>query len=144
MKTLTNISLVLFALTASAQNDFSKYKWRNRIVVFSTTSLETESFVTHWQYMKNSTKKIEDRNIQLFVLAKGRLYDKDLKVVSGFQVGPLRQKYQIPNTYEGITLIGKDGGVKFQKTFPLDVKIIFETIDQMPMRKSEMRENIDD
>ena len=39
MKTLTNLALFLFAIASTAQEDFSKYKWRNRILVLSTTSL---------------------------------------------------------------------------------------------------------
>ena len=144
MKTLTNLALFLFAIASTAQEDFSKYKWRNRILVFSTTSLESELFTAQWEKFKSSQKKLEDRNIVLFVLAKGRIYDKELKPVSHYHIAPLRKKYQIPQTFSGITLIGKDGFVKLQKPLPTEPQVIFETIDQMPMRQREMRENLDD
>lgn len=140
----TNFALFLFALSASAQEDFSKYKSRNRILVFSTTSLQNESFKEQWDLFKASSKKLDDRNIILFVVSKGRIYDKDLKVVPSYHIAPLRKKYQIALGYEGITLIGKDGGVKFQKQYAIEPRLIFEVIDQMPMRQREMRENIDD
>ena len=44
----TVLPLFLFALTASAQEDFSKFKSRNRILVFSTTSLQNENFTAQW------------------------------------------------------------------------------------------------
>ena len=144
MKKMTNLAIFLFALASSAQEDLSKFKWRNRILVFSTQNLKDEAFVTQWESFKGSTKKIDDRNILLFVLSKGRLLDKELKVVPNYHIAPLRKKYNIPQSYEGITLIGKDGGVKLQKSFKTEPRLIFEAIDQMPMRQQEMRQNIDD
>ncbi|MFD2828718.1 DUF4174 domain-containing protein [Leeuwenhoekiella polynyae] len=144
MRTITNLALFLFALSSNAQEDFLKYKWRNRILVFSTASLDNETFTAQWEKFKSSQKKLEDRNMLLFVLAKGRIYDKELKVMHHYHIAPLRKKYQIPQTFNGITLIGKDGLVKLQKQFVIEPQLIFETIDQMPMRQREMRENLDD
>ncbi|RXG12378.1 putative protein DUF4174 [Leeuwenhoekiella aestuarii] len=144
MRTITNLALFLFALSSNAQEDFLKYKWRNRILVFSTASLDNETFIAQWEKFKSSQKKLEDRNMLLFVLAKGRIYDKELKVIHHYHIAPLRKKYQIPQTFNGITLIGKDGLVKLQKQFAIEPQLIFETIDQMPMRQREMRENLDD
>lgn len=144
MKTISNLALVMFSMTAGAQEDFSKLKWRNRVIVFSTQNLKDEAFVTQWTNFKNSTKKLEDRNILLFALSKGRVLDKELKVIPSYLIAPLRKKYNIPQTYEGITLIGKDGGVKLQKPMHTEPKVFFEAIDQMPTRQQEMRSNIDD
>ena len=144
MRTITNLALFLFALSSNAQEDFLKYKWRNRILVFSTASLDNETFIAQWEKFKSSQKKLEDRNILLFVLAKGRIYDKELKVIHHYHIAPLRKKYQMPQTFNGLTLIGKDGLVKLQKQFAVEPQVIFETIDQMPMRQREMRENLED
>ena len=144
MRTITNLALFLFALSSNAQEDFLKYKWRNRILVFSTASLDNETFIAQWEKFKSSQKKLEDRNMLLFVLAKGRIYDKELKVIHHYHIAPLRKKYQMPQTFNGLTLIGKDGLVKLQKQFAVEPQVIFETIDQMPMRQREMRENLED
>jgi len=144
MKRIANLALILFSISASAQEDFAKYKWRNRIVVLSTQDLTSEKFISQWERVKSSPKKLDDRYILLFALAKGHIYDKELKALSGFHVSPLRKRYDIPTRFEGFTLIGKDGGVKMQKNTPFDVAVIFETIDNMPMRQREMRENLDD
>jgi hypothetical protein len=37
-------------------------------------------------------------------------------------------------------LVGKDGGVKRTSYEPLDTDDLFDQIDQMPMRRREMRE----
>lgn len=144
MKPSTNLALTLFSMSAGAQEDFSKLKWRNRVIIFSTQSLKDELFVSQWNSFKSSSKKLDDRNILLFALSKGRVLDKELKVIPSYLIAPLRKKYNIPQTYEGITLIGKDGGVKLQKPLNTEARIFFEAIDQMPTRQQEMRPNIDD
>jgi hypothetical protein len=40
-------------------------------------------------------------------------------------------------------LVGKDGGNKLRKPFPWDVREISRSIDKMPMRQREIRENKD-
>ena len=39
-----------------------------------------------------------------------------------------------------LVIIGKDGGVKLRKPFPWDVREITHSIDKMPLRKQELRD----
>tara|TARA_R110002020_G_scaffold293535_5_gene509108 strand:+ start:28642 stop:29076 length:435 start_codon:yes stop_codon:yes gene_type:complete len=144
MSKIPQIAIILFALTTQAQQDFSKYKWRNRILLFTTTSLDNEDFKKQWESFLDKPKKLEDRNLLLFVLCKGRIYDHELKPVSHFDVAALRKLYGLPANHEEVVLIGKDGGSKFKKSYVFDSALVFENIDKMPMRQREMRENIDD
>jgi len=144
MKMISSLALFLFAMHAAAQQDFSKFKWRNRILLFSAESLSDENFTAQFKSFMDSQKKLEDRNLILFTLIKGRIYDKDLKPVSHYDTAALRKKYDIGGSFSGLVLIGKDGASKLKKNFPVEPRTIFETIDQMPMRQKEMRENIDD
>jgi len=41
--------------------------------------------------------------------------------------------------FQGIILIGKDGGVKLRKTYIVEANEVFDLIDLMPMRRSEMK-----
>lgn len=136
--------LILFSLAVNAQQDFSRLKWKNRILIFSTPALDSPKFREQWNAFQGSPKKIEDRNIKLFVLVKGRILDQDLKAVPQMDVSALRKKYGLPAGTEGFVLIGKDGGVKERKNFVTDPKVIFSSIDNMPMRQQEMKENLED
>ncbi len=131
-------------MTIQAQQDFSKYKWRNRILVFSSPSLSNEVFKDQLDSFLSTPKKLDDRNLLIFILVKGRIYDHNLNSVSHFDVSAVRKKLNMPVSYEGLILIGKDGASKLKKEYPVDPKQIYEAIDQMPMRQKEMRENIDD
>ena len=131
-------------MTIQAQQDFSKYKWRNRILVFSAPSLSNETFKEQLESFLSTPKKLDDRNLLIFVLIKGRIYDHNLNTVPHFDVNAVRKKLNMPVAYEGLVLIGKDGVSKLKKEYPVNPKNIYDAIDQMPMRQKEMRENIDD
>ena len=51
----------------------------------------------------------------------------------------LRRRYHVTASQFRVLLIGKDGGVKLDRTEPVDTVELFATIDAMPMRKDEMR-----
>jgi hypothetical protein len=53
----------------------------------------------------------------------------------------VRQTLGITPGSFAVVLIGKDGGVKRKDSKPIDPKVLFETIDTMPMRRQEMRTN---
>lgn len=136
------IITLLISMNTAAQQDFSKLKWKNRIIVFNTPTLSNEDFRAQWDAFQEFPKKISDRNIILFVLCKGKIYDADLRAIQKMEVAEIRKKYQITASYPGFLLIGKDGGVKSRKEYFSDPKDVFLNIDQMPMRQQEMKQNI--
>lgn len=144
MKALSQLALILFAMNLQAQHDFSKLKWRNRIILLSATSLSAENYKAQISALMDNPKKLDDRNLLIFTLIKAKIYDRDGKVVMNYDVAELRKKYDLNISYEGLVLIGKDGTSKLKKTFPVDPALIFATIDKMPMRRTEMRENLED
>ncbi|ROO27467.1 DUF4174 domain-containing protein [Salinisphaera orenii] len=56
----------------------------------------------------------------------------------------IRERQPLLDLHEAMgfeaVLIGKDGSVKARQSESLDVSALFERIDQMPMRRNEMRE----
>jgi hypothetical protein len=41
--------------------------------------------------------------------------------------------------FQGVVLIGKDGGVKFKERFMVAPATIFDIVDSMPMRQAEIK-----
>ncbi|MEL6305474.1 MAG: DUF4174 domain-containing protein, partial [Bacteroidota bacterium] len=76
----------------------------------------------HEAFMKNP-EALTERDLILFEVKA------NAKTLSKFSIKP---------DFEGVLLIGKDGGLKFQAPFPVDPKTIFDRIDSMPMRRAEM------
>jgi len=80
-------------------------------------------------------EEIRDRDLVILCYDGNSLLNRDLKPTT----------YKITNKidldFQGVILIGKDGGIKLKRPFLVKPKIIFETIDSMPMRKEEMRKS---
>jgi len=147
MKVLANqllLSLLLIYLSAcnhsSAQSSkesirtIDAFEWENRIILIhaQTACIEAES------NLRKATNEIDERHVLWFVFCdseiktnfSGRLSD----AFSNQTLGTFFSK-----TANTVILIGKDGGVKYRaKT--LDLLEIYQRIDSMPMRQSEMRE----
>ncbi len=57
------------------------------------------------------------------------------------QAAALRRHYRVPTDAFAVVLVGKDGTIKLQDDHPVPVSSLFELIDQMPMRRREMRDS---
>ena len=82
--------------------------------------------------------EIQDRDIYWFVFIEKNIetnYKSEIK--DNFLRETLKTYFS--NTETNVVLIGKDGGIK-KKLKHLDLQVIFDLIDRMPMRKMEMRE----
>ncbi|MCE2611452.1 DUF4174 domain-containing protein [Flavobacteriaceae bacterium D16] len=78
-------------------------------------------------------EEIRERDLILLCYDGKSLLDQNLKPTSFILTDNIDEDFQ------GVLLIGKDGGIKLKKSFLVNPKTIFETIDRMPMRKAEIR-----
>ncbi|WP_297706704.1 DUF4174 domain-containing protein [uncultured Eudoraea sp.] len=116
----------------SAQ-ELTEFRWKNRVLLIIDTNnnlpvrdLQVNKFVSR-------NDEMEERDLVLFVCTEKEVLDNNgLKT----NINPDKISY---GEFQGVILIGKDGGVKLKKKFILEPKEIFDLIDQMPMRRSEMK-----
>ena len=87
------------------------YQWTNRIVVIDVPSPQDPAYQRQAAWLDAATSGLKER---------------DLVVVT--QPAPAFR----------IRLIGKDGGVKMDRSSPVDTMTLFSLIDAMPMRQAEM------
>lgn len=84
---------------------------------------------------------------EIFNQGTDGMKDRDLKievVVPGQKNFSLFKKYKTEEQQFTFILLGKDGGEKLRSTKPVSLQKLFSTIDAMPMRQSEMREQKND
>jgi len=116
-------------------------RWKYRVIlIFAREPNLTNAL----QNLDDFKAEIEERDIAWFVLG-----DKTLRTnYDGKLDDQLREalmdSYFTPAPVEtGVRLIGKDGTVKLRSS-DLDLEATFGLIDQMPMRRAEMRSGGDD
>lgn len=112
--------IFLVTLQLKAQN-LEEYQWRNRLLILFGDS-STEAFL---------------RQKQLLTKEKASLEERAILILEGNR--QLQEQLQLNAAFEGIILIGKDGGIKLKKPFTVQPEAIFSLIDGMPMRKAEIR-----
>ena len=103
-------------------------KWEKRVVLIFASDGFDENLIAQQEILKNDKEGYAERDL---VVLTYLLADKDGQA--------LRQKYNIQKNQFTFLLIGKDGGQKLIKNEVVKSKDLFDLIDSMPMRQSEMR-----
>ena len=106
--------------------DLSEFRWKKRPVLVFADSADDPAFIEQMELLGQRPEELRTRDVVV-------LTDTDPEARS-----PMRLKMR-PRGFM-LTLVGKDGGVKLRKPFPWDVREITRSIDKMPMRQREIRE----
>lgn len=106
--------------------DLSEFRWKKRPVLVFADSADDPAYIEQMELLRENPEELRERDVIV-------LTDTDPDARS-----PMRLKMR-PRGFM-LTLVGKDGGVKLRKPFPWDVREITRSIDKMPMRQREIRE----
>jgi hypothetical protein len=125
------------SVAQSARESLGKHRWKDRILLH--WSFPEERFLEKQQKEAAKFREgIGERDLVLYYLSeKSGLGPKGSLSVDF--AGRLRMAYRLPEKSAGWLLIGKDGTEKARGSGLPDWPAIFERIDQMPMRRREMR-----
>lgn len=116
--------------------DLDDLRWKYRVILISAHEPYTSNALAN---LNELAAEIEERDIAWFVLG-----DNELRTnYKGKLIDMLREqivdRYFTPVPIEtAVLLIGKDGALKYRSS-DLDIEATFGLIDQMPMRREEMR-----
>lgn len=132
MRLFTLFLFIFMALpNASNSQGLADYKWENRIILL--IDAEGESFKEQLTVLKKHKAALEERDIIVLRYSDNKVLD-----INGAKSTINPESIPAKN-FTGLLLLGKDGGVKLKKKFVVQPDEIFDLIDGMPMRKSEMR-----
>lgn len=121
---LTSISVLAF----TQSNDLKDHKWKNRVVLlFAPSKLDAE-LIAQQDIIENSKLEFLERDLIVRSHILGDNNGQDL-----------RRKFKVQEDKFTFILIGKDGGEKLTKNEVVHSKDLFDLIDSMPMRQSEMK-----
>ncbi len=105
--------------------DLNEFIWKKRPIVVFADSPNDPLFEEQMELLLARPDALRDRDVVI-------LTDTDPSARSD-----LRMKLR-PRGFM-LVLIGKDGGIKLRKPFPWDVREISRSIDKMPIRQREIR-----
>ena len=139
MKTSCLHLFTVFTLCFSAQSiaqELKDYKWKNRLVLVIVNNTNNTTYTQQLEVLKNDNQGLNERRLKLFkVLPNKYQLDEELWVEGSL----IFDKYNANKDPFRIILIGLDGGIKLSQSTVISKKDLFDLIDSMPMRSSELR-----
>lgn len=137
----TNMVILLFLLMVmgpnftQAQNPPS-YKWKNRLLLILVNDLTEVVYIKQVSELNAHIKGLDERKLVVYQIQPNR-YTVGLTEHKWQQSKRLYKQYKKTKAPFEIILLGLDGGKKLHRTNFLSTQELFNTIDAMPMRKSE-------
>ena len=130
------IAFTLCFLTQSMAQKLKDYKWKNRLVLVIGNNTNNTTFTRQLEVLENDNQGLNERRLKLFkVLPNKYQLDEELWVEGSL----VFDKYNANKDPFRIILIGLDGGIKLSQSTVISKKDLFDLIDSMPMRSSELR-----
>ena len=127
------ILLIFLAESKLFGQSLADYQWKNRLVFIVNPDGNDPLAHPQVESFRKFNNDITDREILVLVLYQDMVID-----LNGEK--QLIDAAEVPyNNFQGVILIGKDGGVKLREEFFIEPSVIFTLIDSMPMRRAEMR-----
>lgn len=130
-------------ITPSNAQNLSSHQWKDRVLVIYSTDSSNTTFLNQIKELKKEEKGLHDRKIVIYQSINGKVKRglEENETLEVLEFGGLKRR-KTSSEFE-IQLIGLDGGIKLTKTELLTNQDLFGTIDQMPMRISEMNRRKD-
>lgn len=116
--------LLLFFSSASLAQHVKEYRRKNRLIVLVTVEENNPKNNQQLKVLQENKLQLQERDI---VILQRKPNSKDLT------------DFSLEKDFEGVLLIGKDGGIKLREPFLVSPQTIFDLVDAMPMRRAEMR-----
>ena len=129
------LSLIVLgiAMNGIQAQSLSSLKWQKRIIVLMDATGDTKLRNAQLEVFKAVESELQERDLLIFCYDGKQLLNQDLKP-SPFKLSGVKDL-----SYQGLILIGKDGGIKLKAAYPVSPQRIFPLIDSMPMRRAEMK-----
>lgn len=138
---ITILTLFIFKTCSLKAQNLTSHKWENRILILLTDNTNTIIYKNQISDLERCTKGLEERKLIIYQVKKDSykigLQNTDNWIKSDI----LFKNYKKTDAPFEIILIGLDGGIKLKQNTTLTCKRVFDTIDIMPMRRSEINNN---
>ena len=130
--------MIVVHLANGQSNMLEEYRWDNRLILLFGQASDTivEKQITE---LKKDSAGITERDLLIFHIDRNDVQFLRKPSNPDLSAKQLRSRYDVKRDEFRYILIGKDGGVKYNKKDFVANEALFSIIDAMPMRKREMR-----
>ncbi|MCP4884145.1 MAG: DUF4174 domain-containing protein [Flavobacteriales bacterium] len=141
IRLLFSVIAYLFLINLNGQN-LEQHEWNDRILIVKAESEASKTYQNQIEELRNSSSALKERKLMIYQVIgnKYELVDYDNPEIIGSGEVSNQMNVNILNKkipFE-IILIGLDGGIKLKKSDIIRKEELFNLIDSMPMRSSEL------
>jgi len=121
-----------------AQN-LEKHLWNDRVLLIITPSLENGNSKKQLAELNDNVKALKERKLVVYQITP-KAYRTILPKSSGWMENKeFAKRFFVVKNPLKVILIGLDGGIKLEQNTFLSNNKLFNTIDAMPIRRSELK-----
>ena len=145
MMALAVATLAVTALTVPSTSEagMQRFQWQNRPLLVFAPGAEDPALQRQLAIARDHAAGWRARDMVTIVVAGDRPVTVDGTRAKNLANPTLRQRYRVTGDSFAAILVGKDGTEKLRHDAPISADKLFRTIDAMPMRRREMREQDD-
>jgi len=118
-----------------------EHRWTHRLLFVFASSRQDSQFQQQMTRLSHAQEGLRDRDLLLISLVEGGPSHVEGQPLTVAAEQRLRDRFDVSSSAFRVVLVGKDGTEKRRDEAPVTAQSIFETIDAMPMRLREMRED---
>ena len=135
MKTL--VFLCILIPIVSFSQDFNKHLWKDRLILILADSYQHPKLVKQRKELINKQQDLKERKLLIYQITPTS-YQKGTKNNSITKNTTFYKKYNPSNENFKIILVGLDGSIKLVSNNVEVSSRVFDTVDQMPIRRQEI------
>jgi hypothetical protein len=123
------------------------HKWEHRIILIISNTKDSEVYKNQIKELKKSPQGLIERRLIIYHILPNQYklvdYQNEKLNTDWISSPKLFKTYANEQLDFEVVLIGLDGDIKFQQSELTSTSRLFEIIDTMPMRKSEINHKND-
>ena len=131
---------VLFIWSSVNAQELSEFRWKNRLVILATDSIESTVYKAQVSDLRADMDGLNIRKLIVITLTP-TLQKTGISAADFETIHPDYKKFISGKSSFKFYLIGLDGGIKFSSDKKVSNDALFSIIDVMPMRRQEIENN---
>lgn len=133
------VCLMIILTARMTAQDLSIHRWEHRLLLIIATGADDAGYQKQIAMLKDNETGLNDRKLIVYQIVP-QAYQKGVMGINRWTTSKkLYNDYSNKKDQFELILIGLDGEIKLRQASILSIEKLFGTIDNMPMRSSELK-----
>ena len=131
--------LTLFFQASLMAQSLENHLWEDRVILLFTPDFQHSDLQKQLRLFENNQDELKERKLVVYQITPDAIKKNGVLFFEKNFKANLLEKYHPKKNAYTFVLVGLDGGEKMRSSKVVSLEKLFGKIDQMPMRKWEMK-----